>query len=151
MNKIPLFGHKKTNQRNNDRAVLDAINRSQAVIEFALDGTILSANANFLTAMGYDASEVIGRNHRMFVEAGADEGEYAAFWDRLRAGRFDTGEYKRVGKGGREVWIQASYNPVLDADGKPIKVIKFASDITAAKLAAADTRGQLDAISKSRR
>ncbi len=149
MNKIPLFGRKKTTQRNNDRAVLDAINRSQAVIEFALDGTILSANANFLTAMGYDASEVIGRNHRMFVEAGADEGECAAFWDRLRAGRFDTGEYKRVGKGGREVWIQASYNPVLDADGKPIKVIKFASDITAAKLAAADTRGQLDAISKS--
>lgn len=133
-----------------DRATLEAIGRAQAIIEFAMDGQVLTANANFLAAMGYEAAEVIGQNHRMFVDQAEARGaDYQAFWERLRSGRFDAGEYKRFGKGGKEVWIQASYNPVPGADGKPIKVVKFATDITASKLAAADTKGQLEAIGKS--
>jgi methyl-accepting chemotaxis protein len=147
--KISLFGRKNGAQRNTDRAVLDAIGRSQAVIEFAMDGTILAANGNFLAALGYEAEDIIGQNHRMFTESNIDQTAYQRFWEGLRAGRFDAGEYKRIGKGGREVWIQASYNPVMGADGKPIKVVKFATDVTAAKLNAADTQGQLEAINKS--
>lgn len=110
---------------------LAALDRSQAVIEFALDGTILDANANFLNAMGYARDEVVGRHHRMFVEpAEADSGVYRAFWDKLNRGEHDQGRYKRLAKGGREIWIQASYNPVLDRAGRPIKVVKFATDIT---------------------
>ncbi|SEQ39390.1 methyl-accepting chemotaxis sensory transducer with Pas/Pac sensor [Devosia sp. YR412] len=149
MVQISLFQRHNKNQRFTDKATLDAIGRSQAVIEFAMDGTILTANENFLSAMGYAAAEIIGQKHSMFVAKGQDGAEYQAFWAGLRAGKFDAGEYKRIGKNGREVWIQASYNPVIGADGKPIKVVKFATDITAAKLNSADTRGQLDAIGKS--
>lgn len=149
MVQISLFKSKNSLQRQTDTATLDAIGQSQAVIEFAMDGKILTASNNFLRAMGYEAEEVIGRHHSMFVVKGRDGAEYRAFWERLRSGRFDAGEYKRIGKGGREVWIQASYNPVIGADSKATKVAKFASDITAAKLAWADTCGQLDAIGKS--
>ena len=109
-----------------------AINRVQAVIEFALDGTILAANPNFLSALGYALDEVRGQKHAMFMPAEErDAPAYRAFWDALRRGEFKAGEFRRIGKDGREVWIQASYNPVLDPRGRPCKVVKFATDITA--------------------
>ncbi len=115
---------------------LAAIHRSQAVIEFAADGTILTANENFLAAMGYRLDEVVGRHHRLFVTAEEARSEaYDAFWRTLRNGEFQAAEYRRVGKGGRAVWIQANYNPILDADGKVYKVVKFATDITRSKSA----------------
>jgi methyl-accepting chemotaxis protein len=133
-----------------DHAALEAISTSQAIIEFSLDGIILTANANFLAVMGYELAEIVGQHHRMFVDpAYAASADYQAFWQRLREGKFDAAEYKRIGKGGREVWIQASYNPVVDASGRPTKVVKIASDVTAQKLAAADAQGQLAAIAKS--
>jgi len=127
-----------------------AIGRSQAVIEFDLDGMILTANANFLNAMGYALEEIRGRHHSLFVEPTERESaEYRAFWERLRRGEYLAAEYRRLGKGGREVWIQASYNPILDLDGRPFKVVKFATDVTAQKLRNADYAGQIDAIGKS--
>ena len=111
---------------------IEAINRSQAVIAFNLDGTIISANSNFCGAIGYDFDEIKGRHHRMFVETAYGQSrEYVEFWDRLRRGEFQSGEFKRVGKGGRPVWIQATYNPICNSDGVPVKVVKYASDITA--------------------
>ena len=113
-----------------------AIGRSQAVIEFDLDGTILTANANFLDAMGYTLEEIRGRHHSLFVEPSErDSAEYRTFWERLRRGEYLAAEYRRLGKGGREVWIQASYNPILGLDGKPYKVVKFATDVTQQVLA----------------
>ncbi len=127
-----------------------AIGRSQAVIEFALDGTILDANQNFLSAVGYTIDEVRGRHHSMFLTAQeAASVEYRAFWDRLRAGDFMSAEYRRVGKAGRPVWLQATYNPITGLDGAPLKVVKFATDITEAKTRAADAAGQLAAIGRS--
>jgi len=129
---------------------VDAINRSQAAIEFTLDGTIVHANENFLNAVGYSLDEIKGKHHSMFVEPGySQSSEYRAFWQKLGRGEFDAGQYKRVGKGGREIWIQASYNPIMDAKGKPCKVVKFASDITEQKKTAADFEGQIAAIGKS--
>ena len=110
---------------------IEAIRRSQAVISFAMDGTILDANDNFLKAIGYRLDEIVGKNHRMFVSDDyARSPEYRGFWDELRAGRFQADEFLRFGKGGKEVWIQATYNPILDEDGKPVKVVKFATDRT---------------------
>ena len=110
---------------------LAAIDRSQAMIEFALDGTILNANANFLNTLGYALGEVKGQHHSMFVDpAYRQSHEYRMFWDKLGRGEYDAGQYKRLGKGGREVWIQASYNPILDQAGKAFKVVKYATDIT---------------------
>ncbi len=127
-----------------------AMNRSQAVIEFTTDGRILDANANFLNALGYTREEIVGRHHSMFVDpADRNSPEYRAFWDKLGRGEFDAGEYKRIAKGGREIWIQATYNPILDNQGRPVKVVKFATDITKQKIEAADIAGQLAAISKS--
>jgi methyl-accepting chemotaxis protein len=111
---------------------LEAINRSQAVIEFNLDGAILSANPNFCNAVGYQLADIKGRHHRMFVEpAYGASVEYAQFWEGLRRGEFQAAEYKRIGNGGRTIWIQASYNPIRNADGVPVKVVKYATDITA--------------------
>jgi methyl-accepting chemotaxis protein len=108
-----------------------AIGKAQACIEFNLDGTIITANPNFLGAVGYSLEEIKGKHHRMFVEAAeAQSSEYAAFWDRLRAGQFDTRVYKRITKSGEPIWIQASYNPIMDMNGKPFKVVKFATDVT---------------------
>ncbi|MBN9306271.1 MAG: chemotaxis protein [Devosia sp. 67-54] len=130
-------------------ATLAAFSRSQGIIEFALDGTILGANDNFLKTMGYTLAEIKGRHHRMFVDpAEAQSPDYAEFWRRLCRGEHDAAEYKRIAKGGREVWIQASYNPVLDRHGKPCKVVKIAADVTARKLAAADAQSQLAAIGR---
>jgi methyl-accepting chemotaxis protein len=127
-----------------------AIGRSQAVIEFKLDGTIVTANENFLGAMGYSLAEIVGKHHRIFVEPAEREGSaYREFWARLNQGTFESGEYKRIGKGGKEVWILASYNPILDEAGKPFKVVKFATDVTPQKLKNADLEGQITAIGKS--
>ncbi|MEA1673762.1 PAS domain-containing methyl-accepting chemotaxis protein [Nitrospirillum sp. BR 11163] len=134
----------------NLKATLEAVNRSQAIIEFKLDGTILTANENFLNAMGYSLAEIQGRHHSMFVDqAHKDSDDYRNFWDALARGEFQTAEYKRVAKGGREVWLQATYTPVMDASGKPVKVIKLATDITARRRRNDDLRGQLKAIHKS--
>ncbi len=111
---------------------LAAISKAQAVIEFDLDGTIRTANQNFLAMTGYTLDELRGRPHGMLLEAGSRESEEQhAFWRRLARGEYDAGRYKRLAKGGREVWIQASYNPILDAEGKPFKIVKYATDITA--------------------
>jgi methyl-accepting chemotaxis protein len=132
-----------------ERSRIAAITRSQAVIEFALDGTILMANENFLKAMGYGLDEIVGRHHRMFVDPDhAASDDYARFWRELGEGRFQAAEYRRFAKGGREVWIQASYNPVLDRAGRPVRVIKFATDITAQKTLAADHAAKIAAISR---
>jgi methyl-accepting chemotaxis protein len=130
-------------------AVLRAMDKSQAVIEFTLDGKILRANDNFCAAVGYELNELVGQHHRMFVDPQeASSPEYAAFWANLASGKFDRRQYKRIGKGGREIWIEASYNPVFSG-GKPYKVVKFATDITASKLRAADDAGKLDALSRA--
>ncbi len=127
-----------------------AIGRSQAVIEFALDGTIMAANQNFLDALGYSLEEVRGKHHSMFVANGeSSRPEYRAFWEELRQGQFKSGEYRRVGKNNREIWLQATYNPIRDVDGKPFKIVKFASDVTEAKQRAADYAGQIAAIGRS--
>ncbi len=127
-----------------------AINRSQAVIEFHLDGTIIKANDNFLNTVGYTLDEIRGQHHSLFVEpVHRTSAEYRAFWEKLGRGEYDAGEYKRFGKGGKEVWIQASYNPIMDMNGKPFKVVKYATDITAQKVRSADYEGQLAAISKA--
>ena len=127
-----------------------AISKSQAVIEFNLDGIVTAANDNFLNALGYRLDEIKGKHHSMFVEpAYRSSSEYRQFWVNLNAGKFEAGEFKRIGKGGKEVWIQASYNPILDRSGKPFKVVKYATDITANKLKNADYEGQLAAISKA--
>ncbi len=129
---------------------LSAIGKSQAVIEFKLDGTILAANENFLNAVGYRLDEVKGKHHSLFCDAAyAGSGEYKQFWSKLNAGEYVAGEFKRFGKGAKEIWIQASYNPIFDPNGKPFKVVKYASNITASKLATADYEGQLSAIGKS--
>jgi methyl-accepting chemotaxis protein len=127
-----------------------AINRSQAVIEFKMDGTIITANQNFLDAMGYGLDEIQGKHHQMFAPPELRGSEaYKAFWASLNRGEFQAGEYKRVGKGGREVWIQASYNPVMDNAGKPVKVIKFATDITEKKIRGMEDAGKIAAIGRA--
>jgi methyl-accepting chemotaxis protein len=135
---VSLFGN-RTNKKDEERLAdlenkFDAISRSQAVIEFRLDGTIVSANENFCNAMGYTLTEIVGRRHSMFVDPQyATSAEYAEFWRVLNQGRFSAGKFRRMGRGGREVWIQASYNPILDKAGRPIGVIKIAADITEAE------------------
>jgi PAS domain S-box-containing protein len=127
-----------------------AIRKSQAVIEFGMDGTVLDANDNFLNALGYSLDEVKGRHHSMFVEpAYKQSNEYREFWAALNRGEYQAAEYKRIGKAGKEVWIQASYNPILDLNGKPFKVVKYATDMTEQKLRNADYTGQIAAIRKS--
>ncbi|MCZ6673358.1 MAG: methyl-accepting chemotaxis protein [Verrucomicrobia bacterium] len=125
----------------------EAMSKVQAIIEFNLDGTIITANENFCVTLGYDLSEIQGKHHRMFADpAYAASPEYAAFWAKLNRGEFDSGQYKRVGKGGKEVWIEASYNPVFNADGVAYKVVKYATDITAFKKQAAEFESRNDAI-----
>ncbi|WP_312417375.1 PAS domain-containing methyl-accepting chemotaxis protein [Shinella sp.] len=130
-------------------AVLSTIGKAFAVIEFDAAGNVLSANENFLRVLGYSASELVGQHHRMFVDPTyAVSDDYAAFWRKLARGEFDAAEYKRIGKGGREVWIQASYNPVVSSSGKVLKIVKFATDITAEKMRAAEAIGKLTALSR---
>jgi methyl-accepting chemotaxis protein len=132
------------------RGQIEAVSKAQAVIEFNLDGTILHANENFLKTVGYTMEEIKGRHHSIFVEPAFRESlEYKKFWQELNEGKFQAAEYKRIGKGGKEVWLQASYNPIFDLNGKPFKVVKYATDVTASKLKNADYQGQLAAIGKT--
>jgi methyl-accepting chemotaxis protein len=145
-----MFASKKTNELHELKATVEALNHSQAVIEFNMDGTIITANDNFLGALGYSLAEIQGKHHSMFVdEKEKQSAAYRQFWEALNRGEYQAAEYKRVGKGGKEVWIQASYNPIKGADGKPFKVVKFATDVTKRKLHDADSQGQIDAIGKS--
>ena len=130
--------------------MLAALDRATAVIEFEPDGTIITANANFSSAMGYALDEIRGRHHRMFAEPAhtASEG-YRHLWDRLNRGEFVTGEFKRFAKGNREIWLQASYNPIMDGNGRVVRVVKFATDITDQKNRSIDATGQIDAINRS--
>ena len=133
----------------NHKSMIDAIGRSQAVIEFALDGTIVTANANFLQTMGYTLSEIEGRHHRIFVHPDERDGPgYREFWASMVRGDHHAAEFRRVAKDGRDVWLQATYNPILDADGVPCKVVKFATDVTATRLQSANDRGQIEAINR---
>ncbi len=125
-----------------------AAGRSQAVIEFDTQGNILTANQNFLSALGYELNEIVGRHHRNFVpEPQKSSAEYAEFWPALARGEFKSGEFHRVTKSGKDIWIYATYNPIRDNTGKIVKIVKFASDITARKLQDADFQGQIQAIS----
>jgi methyl-accepting chemotaxis protein len=137
--------------RDNDHAEqIAAIGKSQAVIEFAMEGTILHANDNFLKALGYTLDEIKGKHHSMFVDdAYRQSADYKEFWAKLNRGEYVADEFKRIGKGGREVWILASYNPILDLNGKPFKVVKYATDVTEQKLRNADYAGQIAAVSKA--
>jgi len=129
---------------------MQAVDRVQAMIEFDLQGRVLHANQNFLDVMGYGIDEVRGQHHRIFCDpAFSHSTEYLAFWERLGRGEFNAGEFRRLNKAGKDVWILASYNPIFDAEGKPVKVVKFATDITRQKALAAETRGKLDAIGRS--
>ena len=131
-------------------AQVEAIGKSQAVIEFNLDGTIVTANQNFLGAIGYTLDEIKGKHHSMFVDpATRESAAYREFWASLNRGEFQAAQYKRLGKGGSEIWIQASYNPILDANGKPVRVIKFATDITAQKIQSMEDAGKIAAIGRA--
>ncbi|NEU12737.1 PAS domain-containing protein [Methylobacterium sp. BTF04] len=131
-------------------AKIAACERSQAVIEFELDGTIIRANDNFLSVVGYTMSEIERRHHSLFVEPSVkDSLAYGEFWESLRRGTYQAAQFKRIGKGGRDIWIEASYNPVLDRRGRPYKILKLATDITRQKAQDADRHGQIDAIRKA--
>lgn len=133
-----------------DAGKIVALGRAQAVIEFNMDGTIVTANENFLNAVGYSLAEIQGKHHSMFVvQTERDSAAYREFWDRLKRGEFNSAEYKRIGKGGKEIWILATYNPILNEAGKPFKVVKFATDVTRQKLKTSDNDGQINAIKKS--
>lgn len=129
---------------------MNAINRSMAVIEFDLKGHVLKANRNFLDTFGYCAEEIEGVHHRIFCDAEHVRSlEYREFWERLAAGEFQSNEYRRIRKDGQDVWIQASYNPILDEDGRPVKVVKYATDITEAKQRHTENAGRVEAIGRS--
>ena len=145
-----MFGPFRSAARHEAAAKLAALDKSQAVIEFAPDGTILDANPNFLAAMGYALDEVRGKHHGMFVDPAHRHSEdYRQFWAKLAAGEYQATQFKRIAKGGKEVWIEASYNPVFGRGGKPFKVVKYATDITAQKTLFADLQGQIEAIDES--
>lgn len=139
----------KGSELRNLQEIYTALDRSQAVIEFEPSGTILKANDNFLSALGYSLDEIQGRHHAMFVDPDyARTEEYKAFWKGLAAGDFRSGLFKRRTKEGKDIWIEATYNPIFDKKGKVYKVIKFASDTTKRVLEAADLKSQVEAVSK---
>jgi methyl-accepting chemotaxis protein len=145
-----MFNRRSKLELQNALAQAAAISRSQAVIEFNLDGTIITANENFLNALGYSLDEIKGKHHSLFVDqATRDSAVYREFWGNLNKGQFQAAQYKRIAKGGREIWIEASYNPILDGNGKPCKVIKFATDITASKMASLEAQGKITAIDRA--
>ncbi len=131
-------------------AKMAALSRSLALIEFNPDGTIMWANENFCQALGYGLEEIKGKHHRMFIDtAYAETAAYREFWAKLGRGEYDSAEYKRIGKGGREVWIQASYNPVKTTAGRVVRVLKQATVITGEKLKSMETQGLVTAISRA--
>ena len=138
------------NKNKNSDAKFSALDRSQAIIEYKKDGTIVDANENFLNALGYEKSEIVGQHHKMFVrEDERNHEDYNNFWESLRNGEFKSNEFCRVTKDGSEIWIQATYNPLIGSNGKVYGVIKFATDITNQKMRAADFEGQIAAILRS--
>ncbi|RJG05126.1 methyl-accepting chemotaxis protein [Noviherbaspirillum cavernae] len=140
----------RSNRQADLRGQLAAISKAQAVIEFRLDGTILHANENFLNSVGYRLEELQNQHHSMLVEPSERESQqYRQFWQKLRRGEYDEGLYKRIGKHGNEIWIQATYNPIMDARGRPFKVVKYARDVTHEQRQSADFAGQIAAISKA--
>ncbi|SCM70883.1 Methyl-accepting chemotaxis receptor [uncultured Pleomorphomonas sp.] len=133
-----------------EAAVLAALDRSLAVIEFDPTGKIIAANANFLKVMGYELADVLGKHHSMFVDpAEVKSPAYAAFWRDLLAGKFLSSEFRRIAKGGRSVWIQGTYNPLFDRSGKVYRVVKFATDVTERKLEDVKVQGEIDAINRA--
>ena len=131
-------------------AKLAALDKSQATIEFNLDGTIITANENFLNTLGYTLSEIKGKHHSMFVDpAEKNAPAYRQFWESLNRGEYQAAQYKRIGNGGKEIWIEASYNPIFGRNKKPYKIVKYATDVTKQKMEYADLLGQIEAISKS--
>lgn len=134
---------------NSHEAAWDAICRSQAVIEFDPTGTVLWANDVFLSAMGYRLEEIVGQHHRMFCQPHyAASATYVDFWAKLGRGDFEVGEYCRLGKNGREVWLQATYNPVLDSDGHVARILKIAADTTMSKTLRADLKNTVDGLAE---
>jgi len=132
----------------NSQRQIDEINRSQAVIEFTNEGICLTANENFCSAIGYRLEEIKGKHHSFFVEPSyRDSSEYKQFWRDLNDGKFQTAEFKRVGRGGKEVWLQATYNPMFDVNGRVHRVVKFASDITARKVAEGNLKTTIQTVS----
>lgn len=141
--------HFNSADETNDRGIVKALNRVQAIIEFNLDGTILTANNNFLKTLGYDLTDIQGQHHSIFCDPNyVQSNDYKMFWEKLKRGEFEAGEFKRIGKNGEEVWISASYNPIFNSDGVPYKVVKFATDITESKLRNAEFEGKINAIDK---
>lgn len=145
-----MFSSLRNKEVSRALALAAAIDRSQAVIEFKLDGTIVTANRNFLDAMGYSLGEIEGKHHSIFVEpAERESAAYREFWTKLNRGEFQAAQYKRIGKAGKEIWIQASYNPIVDADGRTVGVIKLATDVTEQKLKSLEDAGKIEAISRA--
>ncbi len=131
-------------------AIYQALDRVQAMIEFNLDGTVVSANKNFLRIFGYELDEIVGKHHRIFCDPSyVESGAYAEFWNKLGRGEYHAAEFKRLAKGGKEIWLRASYNPVFDKDRKPVRVVKFAMDVTASKLQIAEFEGKIRAIERA--
>jgi len=132
------------------KAILQAVDRTQATIEFDLKGRILTANEAFLKTTGYELSEIVGEHHSMFCDAEyVKSAEYRVFWERLGEGSADFGKYQRFGKNGDPIWIQAAYNPVVDAEGQVVRVIKFATDITEQEKAAFDQKTIRSAVDRT--
>ncbi|WP_395343205.1 methyl-accepting chemotaxis protein [Ningiella sp. W23] len=145
-----LRKNKSTFDSQTTAGIIEALDKSQAIIEFSADGIILSANKNFLDVMGYSSAEIVGKHHSMFVEKTEREShEYSQFWQQLKNGQFKQAEFKRIKKNQDLIWLQATYNPITDKNGQVTKVIKFASDITNNKLRTIDYEGKISAISKS--
>jgi methyl-accepting chemotaxis protein len=131
-------------------ALIEALNRVQAIIEFDLQGNILHANELFLSTMGYTLDEVVGQHHKIFCEPAYVNGiGYSQFWSKLAKGETYSGEFHRYGKDGKTVWLHASYNPIMGDDGKPARIVKFATDITAEKLRRANDEGKINAIDRA--
>jgi methyl-accepting chemotaxis protein len=147
-----MFGFTKsvTGASSDALATLSALDRSQAVIEFKPDGTVLTANQNFLNAMGYALTEIQGKHHSLFMEPSARDGQdYRDFWNRLKRGEFQAGLFKRIDRNGKEIWLEASYNPIFDKSGQVVKVVKFAANVTKRQTEHADLLGKVNAIEKS--
>ncbi|MBU6463063.1 MAG: PAS domain-containing protein, partial [Bradyrhizobium sp.] len=143
-----FFGKSSVAKENAAKAA--AISKSHAVVELGLDGTVITANENCLKTFGYTLKEIQGKHHGMFVETSERSSPaYREFWIKLNRGEPQSAEYKRVGKDGKEIWIQASYNPVLNSKGKPTKIVELATDITARKIEALENAGQIAAIERS--
>ena len=136
--------------KSDNAAILAALDRSQAIIQFTPQGEIIAANANFLKTIGYQLDEIKGRHHSMFVTpAERDGSDYRAFWEKLRRGEYQAAQFRRIAKGGKEIWLEASYNPIFAGGGKVVRIVKFATDISAEKAVNADMLGKIEAIGRS--